>query len=104
MKSNVLQTRRPVPTAPDQEARSFTKTESIAPPAPAELSGRGLDAANVTSDIDLTGLLGEPPFAIWASEAARRYGTTSLHALELLARALMEDGTGNEDVRAEPRR
>jgi hypothetical protein len=36
-------------------------------------------------------LLDEPAVALWASEAAERYGISALHALRLLAQALVLD-------------
>ena len=58
------------------------------------LAPRGLekDAQDESSDgSGLAILLEEPAIALWASEAAARYGVSALHALGMLAEALLLD-------------
>src|ERR1700735_4846965 len=102
MPSSVLQSRRHIPTGvvPDHEAALSTRVETIDYPSPDQLPSGGLDVA-AAGEGGLAAFLADPLFAIWAVAAAKSYRTTPLHALELLASALMEDGATDGTVRAQ---
>jgi hypothetical protein len=103
MSTTVLQGRRQVPVGTAVELRTewASTVETSACPPPVQVPGGDLGVT--TGEGSLAGFLADPPFAIWATAAARKYGTSPLHALELLASALMEDAVNNGAIAARSR-